>query len=156
MYSTCNEWCHIKPGFQWVFLFCFLFGCRWPFLFPNVAQIIEMALWLRRASWDPFTLSHVPALSEVMQENEVNGLTKRRDLSKLCARCRWDYIEAARTQSRLSVVKRKSDISRAACADCVRPSLNHPSPNKMFPGVFVQWHNQEEYLWISSWELFFC
>ncbi len=129
-------------------------GC-WGALFPNVAQIIEMAPWLRNALWELFTLSHVPALSEVMQENEVNGLTKQRDLSKLCARCRWDYIEAARKHLRLRVVKRKSDIIRAVCSGCVCPSLNHPSLDKTFPGVSVQWHIQGKYVRMSDRILLF-
>lgn len=109
-----NERHHIKLGFL-----CLL--AAEVTLFPNVAQMIEIAQWLLRALWGLFTLSHVAALSGVVQKTRLTGWKRARegDVSELCGRCRWDYIEAACEQLRLSVVEGKVDIFRAVCAGCL-------------------------------------
>lgn len=43
----------------------------------------------------PLKAKKCPNTYLLKKENEVNGLKRQRDVSKLCARCRWDYIEAA-------------------------------------------------------------
>lgn len=51
-------------------------------LFPNVAQIIEIAPWLHRPSWGLFTLSHVPVLFFMCNagiKKEVNRLKIERE-----------------------------------------------------------------------------